>query len=226
MARVSVAILNRPLYSIWEAALLLHVPSATLRRWLEGARVRGVSYPPVIRAEPTGVDDVTWGEFIEAGLLRGYRDKRVPLQKMRPFIERMRSEFSVPYPLAHFKPMVDNKQLVYTLQTETELDPALFLIRAEGDQLFWAAPVQEFLETVDFDPESVVIRLHPMGKAQPVAIDPELAFGIPQIRGIRTELIAESVEAGGIQEAVTSWGLTPAEVDAALVWESSLARAA
>ena len=223
---MSVALLDRPLYSIWEAAILLHVPSATLRRWLEGANVKGKAYPPVIRQEPTGSDDVTWGEFVEAGLLRGYRERSVSLQHMRPFIQRMRQEFDIPYPLAHFKPLVDKRELIYSLQTEIGLDPELFLIRAKGDQFFWATPVEEFFELVDFSPEEAVIRLHPMGKGEPVVIDPEISFGIPQIRGIRTELIVESVEAAGLQEAITSWGLSTAEVDAALSWENSLATAA
>jgi len=143
---------------------------------------------------------------------------------MRPFIERARKEFGVPYPLAHFRPLINNKHLVYTLQEETDLDPALFLlVREQGDQFFWAEPVREFFEKVDFSPdEDIIIRLLPLGRQSPVAIDPEVAFGIPQIRGLRTELIAESVSAGGMQEATEGWGISLADVDAALAWENLL----
>ena len=65
-----IAVLDQALYSIGEAARLLEIVPSRLRRWLEGARVRGVSYPPVIRRRPTGSGDVTWAEFVEAGLLR------------------------------------------------------------------------------------------------------------------------------------------------------------
>ncbi len=224
---VTVTVLDRPLYSISEAARLLDVPGQTLRRWVDGWTVRGVEYPPVIRPARTGLEAVTWGEFVEAGFLRGYRNKRVPLQRMRPFIERARTEFAVPYPLAHFKPLIDNKKLVYALQKDSGLDDELFLVRAEGDQLLWATPVREFLEQVEFSPETdAVVRLHPLGRGSPVAIDPEVSFGIPQIRGLRTELIAESFAAGGIEEAAEAWGMSPAEVDAALAWENRLSRAA
>ncbi len=222
-----VTVLDRPLYSTWEAALLLGIPGQTLRRWLDGAHVRGVHYPPVIRPQPTGSDSVTWAEFVEAGFLRGYRNKKVPLQKMRPFIERARVRSGVPYPLAHFKPLIDNKQIVYDLQRETGLDAELFLVRAEGEQLFWAEPIREFLEKVEFSPETdVVVRLRPLGRDSPVAIDPDVSFGVPQIRGIRTELVAESVRAGGIREATAAWGLSASEVNAALAWENRLSRAA
>jgi uncharacterized protein (DUF433 family) len=223
---VAATVLDRPLYSISYAALLLRLPSQTLRRWLEGAVVRGVSYPPVIRAEPTEGELVTWGEFVEAGLLRGYRRKKVPLQKMRPFIDAARREFHVPYPLAHFKPLIDHKELVYELQVKTGLHTDLALVRAEGGQMYLAPVVADFLERVDFDPDENVIRLHPQGRNSPVVIDPAIAFGTPQIRGIRTDLIAESYDAGGMEEAVLGWRVTHAEIDAAVSWERSLAKAA
>jgi hypothetical protein len=219
-----VTILDRPLYSVTEAARLLRIPSASLRRWLEGWDVKGTHYEPVIRPVATGLDAVTWAEFIEAGFLREYRlAKRVSLQRMRPFLERARTELKVPYPLAHFKPFVSNRELVYELQEESSLDPALFLVRREGDQMIWAEPVQEFLERVDFEPESdLVARLHPLGRDRPVVIDPAVTFGIPQIRGLRAELIAESVAAGGYSEAEESWGVSAVEIDAALEWQQAL----
>ena len=225
---VALTVLDRPLYSYAEAARLLRVSSQTLRRWLDGASRAGVEYPPVIRPEPTGSETVTWGEFVEAGFLRGYRAKRVPLQKMRPFITKARERSGAPYPLAHFKPLINNQRIVYDLQQEAGLDPKLYLVNAEDDQMLWAEPVSEFLETVEFDPNSdVVARVFPAGLKTPVVIDPEVSFGIPQIKGVRTELVAESVAAGeSKEEAAQSWGLGLGEIEAALEWERSIAKAA
>ncbi len=218
--------IDRPLYSIGEAARLLQLPSQTLRRWLEGAKVKGVSYKPVIRQEATGSDAVTWAEFVEAGLLGRYRDRDVPLIKMRPFIDATRAEFGVPYPLAHFKPWIEGRELVYRLQEKTQLDPELYLVHpARGGQLQWAHPVAEFLERVEFEPNTAYIaRLFPLGKTEPVVIDPEVSFGIPQVNGIRTELVADSLDAGeSPREAAKSWGLRVAEVKAAAQYERGLA---
>jgi len=225
---VALTVLDRPLYSYAEAARLLRVSSQTLRRWLDGASRAGVEYPPVIRPEPTGSETVTWGEFVEAGFLRGYRAKKVSLQRMRPFITKARERSGAPYPLAHFKPLIDNKKLVYDLQQETGLDPKLYLVNAEDDQMLWAQPVSEFLETVEFDPKTdAVSRVFPFGLSTPVAIDPEISFGIPQIKGVRTELVAESIAAGeSIEDAARSWSLGIGEVEAALKWERSLKKAA
>jgi uncharacterized protein (DUF433 family) len=216
------------MYTYSEAARLLRLPSQTLRRWLEGATRAGVAYAPVIRPEPTGSEFVTWGEFVESGLLRGYRQKNLSLQKMRPFIQRMREQQGVPYPLAHFKPLIlDNKDLVYELQQETLLDPRLYLVRVEGGQMLLAPPVADFLERVEFDPKGVVSRLRPSGMSSPVTIDPQVSFGVPQIKGIRTELVAESIAAGESREsAALAWGLGLSDVDAAIAWERSLKKAA
>ncbi len=68
--RVSVTILDREMYTEAAAARLLRVAPSTLHWWLEGRPPR---YRPVIRVEPTGSRNVTWAEFVEAGLLRSYR---------------------------------------------------------------------------------------------------------------------------------------------------------
>jgi uncharacterized protein (DUF433 family) len=223
----SATVLDRYLYSFGEAARLLQIPTETLRRWLMGATRAGVAYPPVVRADPGGPDAVSWGEFVEAGLLREYRAKKISLQKMRPFIEKARDEFGVPYPLAHFGPKLDDKRLVYRVQQETGLDRDLYLVDAEDDQMRWAPPVERFLTTVEFDATGSVTRVLPLGPRTPVAIDPEVSFGVPQIRGVRTELVAESIAAGeSEEEAARSWDLGPADVEAALAWEKSLAAAA
>ncbi len=214
--------LDRPLYSRAEAARLLDLSSATLRWWLEGGVRGSTEYPPVIRPEPTGVDVVTWGEFVEARLLKGYRQKRVSLQKMRPFIEGMRAKLEVPYPLAHCRPLVDpgRRKLVYDLQVETSLPREMYLVEFEGGQTALAPPMLQFLERVELDEDGVPVRYWPQGKDVPVVIDPSVAFGVPQIRGIRTELVAESIDAGDSEATVArSWGLTPADVKAAVDWE-------
>ena len=75
-----------------EAARLLRVPQRTLNYWLEGGEVRGRVYRPVIRTEPRGRHAaVTWAEFVEAGLLREYRQThRIPMAELRAFIDQVR----------------------------------------------------------------------------------------------------------------------------------------
>ena len=218
-------LLDQSLYSIGEAARLLEIVPSKLRRWLEGATVRGVAYAPVIRPTPTGSGEVTWGEFVEAGLLREYRVRGVALQHLRPFVDRMRAESGARYPLAQFKPMVDrpSRQLMVELkqlQDAVGLEDELSLVRAVSGQLAWAEPMRAFLDKVEFDAEGVGRRLYPLGRGESVVIDSEVAFGIPQIRGVRTETIAEAIAAGeSPSQVIAGYGVTADEVMAAIRWE-------
>src|SRR5205807_1207784 len=128
------------------------------------------------------------------------------------------------YPLAHFKPLVDRPAHdlmveLKQLQDRVKLQEDLTLVRTVSGQLVWNEPMREFLEKVDFDPAGVGRRMLPLGRQEPVVIDPEVAFGVPQIRGVRTEIVAEAIAAGESQAQVAqSYGLTPDEVMAAVRW--------
>jgi uncharacterized protein (DUF433 family) len=218
-------VLDLPLYSVTEAGRLLSVLPVTLKRWLEGYTARGTTHPPILRPEPTGEDSVTWGEFVEAGFLHEYRTE-VPLQQLRPLVNEMRREFSVRHPLAEFQPLIDKskRQVVLRLQELTKTPESLFIVRWWNQQLQWSEPVEDFLHKVEFNPlDGVARRMFPLGREVPVAIDPELSFGVPQVRGVRTEVIVELLDAGEPRQVVAQmWGMNEQEVDAALKWERHL----
>ena len=212
--------LERPMYALPEAARLLRVPTSTLRWWLEG---RG-DPPPVLRLEPTGSTDVTWGEFIEAGLLREYRDRKVPLQRLRPVIEILRERFDIPYPLAHFRPFIGvGRRLLFEAQQVADLPSELGLVlELVGGQMVLDSRVDAFLHRIDFSDDEFQLaqRLHPDARRSPVVIDPARSFGSPTLRGIRTDALAELVKAGEPPELVAEeYGLTPDELKAALAYE-------
>jgi len=218
-------VLDLPLYSVTEAGRLLSINPVTLRRWLNGFTTRDTTYQPIIRPEPSASDAVTWGEFVEAGFLHEYRT-HVSLQQIRPVVEGMRQEFGVRYPLAHFMPLVDplKRQVVLRLQELTGIPDELFIVRWKNQQLQWSAPVESFLFKVEFDPlDAVARRMFPLGRDVPVTIDPKRSFGVPQVRGVRTEAIVELLDAGESPEAVARmWGMDEQEVEAALTWERHL----
>ncbi len=216
---MGVEVLHRELYVIGEAARLLGIPASTLRWWLEGRD----QYPPVIRPEPTESGTVTWGEFVEAGFLREYRKAR-SLQLLRPVIDRLREGFGVPYPLAHFKPFVGpGLQLTLEAQRSADLPEDLTIVyEITTGQLVLAYEANEFLQRVDFarSGEQWAERIYPAGRESPVVIDPGFSFGAPTIRGIRTDAIAELVDAGEPPEAVADdFSLEVTEVKAAVSYE-------
>ena len=150
--------------------------------------MRGVAYQAVIRVNDRDSSDVTWAEFVEAGYLREYRIKgTVSLQRLRKFIDLARESWGVPYPLAHFKPLVGERRdlliRLKELQDEAQLDDDLQLVRLvdpETGQLAFSAAFMEFLSKVQFS-DGVATSMHPLGASVPVVIHPDVAFGCGEV---------------------------------------------
>ena len=218
--------LEQPVYAMSQVDHLLGVPGGTARRWIDGYLRSGKQYEPVIRKVSTGDDTVTWGEFVEARLLAAYRDKGVPMLHMRPAVERLREKFEVKYPLAHVRPFVAGKDLVYQVQGEVGLDKALRLVVASNDQLLLTPASSAFFQTVEWE-DDVITRVRPLGKNSPVTIDPQRQFGTPTVRSVPTEVIAEQFRAGDPPAMIANlYELSTEQVEAALRYEMVLVAAA
>ena len=148
--------LARVVTTIPEAARQLRIPSATLRYWLEGGDREGRRYDPVLRPDRTGAQTVTWGEMVEARYLRAYRS-HVPMQRLRPFIDALRAEFAVPYPLAHFRPYIDaSRHLVLRLPPDAGAADDLWLLfeGADGQERLNHSVAQGFPDRVQLEDSS------------------------------------------------------------------------
>lgn len=135
-------------------------------------------------------------------MLRSYRrDHEVPLRELRDFIDRLRDEFQVPYPLADRRPYVGNgRRLLIDLQTRSKLDLDFCLVAVANGQTVLTAPGED-------DPASW--RPHE-DSASPVRINPLVRFGMPAVGGISTEAIAGELDGGAsIEEVAEDFGLSP-----------------
>lgn len=223
---MTVEVLTREVYSLTRAGELLHVAPTTLEWWLEGKITPAHKYAPVLRSTPTGSKMVTWGEFVEAGYLREYRrTHNVPLSHLRTFIERLRQKTGVPYPLAHYRPYVgEGRKLIIELQEEAQLPPEFWMFAPVGGQVVLLPNTESFLSKVEFskDGEQWAVRLHPDGKKSPVVFDPDYSYGEPTVQGIRTDVLAELVEAGEtLGDVAEEYGLKLKVLKAALSYEFS-----
>ncbi len=219
-------ILNSVVTTVREAAHQLRIPPATLQHWLEGGERRGKHYDPILRDEPTGRLEMTWGEIVEAQYLRTYRsEKNVPMQRLRPFITELRAELGIPYPLAHLRPWVgENRQLLLNLQETLDLPDSLWAVfHGKYGQLLINPLIKvEFLERVDFSQgeSGEAVALRPLGKKNPVTLDPRISSAAATVRGIRTEVLTERIQAQeSFEDVADDFGLTIPEVKAAVSYE-------
>lgn len=220
-----VSLLSAPVMTAREVARQLGMSPTTLTQWLEGGERRGQWYEPVLRAEPLGHVNMTWGEIVESQYLRAYRS-HVSMQRLRPFIREMREAFDAPYPLAHDRPYLDhNRSLVVELQEKSDLPDSLLLVmsgRRKGQYLLNPLVQNDFLQRVEFDDagDRAALRFRPHGKGSPVVIDPEFSSGASTVRGIRTDVLSGLVSAGEqVDDVATEFGLVPADVREACAYE-------
>jgi len=214
-------VLEREMYTEHQAARLLRLAPSTLHYWLEGGTRRNKTYKPVIRAEATGSNRVTWAEFIEAGLLRQYRqDLQVPMLELRNFIERLRDRLGVPYPLADQRPWVAERKLVVEAQDEARLGADFALVAPVSGQYMLLPAAQAFYDRVTWA-DDIAQRWRPDDRSDsPVTIDPDIRFGSPSVGGISTAILFEQSESGEDEKDLAeTFGLSLAQVRWALSYE-------
>lgn len=221
---MNVEVLDRPVLGIREAARQLRIPPSTLANWLDGGTRQSTWYPPVLREEPTGGTDVTWGEMVEARYLRAYRERSVSMQRLRALVMALRREFGVPYPLAHFKPFIDaGRRLLLEIQEDVRLPESMRMVyESRTGQLILDRRVDEFLERVDFAETGIreAQRIYPAGRRSPVVMDPHIASAASCVRGTRTEVLAELADAGTpVEEIAGDFDIPVEVVKAALAYE-------
>jgi uncharacterized protein (DUF433 family) len=225
---MSVDGLDREMFTEAEAARLLRVSQRTLNYWLEGGEYRGRVYRPIIRVEPrSGHAPVAWAEFVEAGLLREYRQThRVPMAELRSFIDHVRHEYGIPYPLADQRPYVSGKELLSEAQDAAGLDVGLCLVATVRGQYVLTPAADAFYKRVTWEGDAPISWRPHDDPQSPVLIQPGLRSGRPSVSGISTEAIWEHDLSGETASDIAAdFDLTEDDVRWALAYETS-ARAA
>lgn len=218
-----VDLLGRRVYGHTQVDHLLGLKGGTARRWIDGYDRGDRHYQPIVRPESTGDELVTWGEFVEARFLAGYRELDVPIQRIRPVVEKLREQLGTPYPLAHARLYAANRELVHVIQDQEKLDEPLQIIQVRDGQMVLSPVAKDFVRAVQFD-AGVARTMTPDLQEPAITLDPARGFGEPTIDGIRTDIIAELVRAGDSPDMVAEmYGLTVEQVRSAERFERSRA---
>ena len=227
---MTVSLLDRRIYDLSDVDRLLVLPPGTARRWIDGYDRGGVHYPPVVRAERTRDEEVSWGEFVETRLLAEFRARGASMHRLRPAVVRLREEFGE-YPLAHARPFLDveGRELVRHLQREVGITGEEMLVVVRSGQAMMSAPVQRFVDDLRYgsDTDREASAVVPVKFGGLVTLDPLHQYGRPVVRAVPTDVVAEQFRAGESTETIADlFDLTVAQVEQALRFELSLARTA
>lgn len=178
-----------PLYSVAEASRYLGVSDSTFRAWARGYTRRSpgrkdVHGDPVVTSvagRPKGSASVPFVGLAEGMVLAGIRKSGVPLQRIRPALDRLRSEFGLDHVLASKRLYTDGAEVLYDFGHDGEdAEAVMRLVVVRNGQHVFTEIVQQYLKRVDFgsDGYARVIRLPSYDHAE-VVVNPQRGFGQP-----------------------------------------------
>ena len=217
---------DRPSYPAAEAARLVGLNPARVRRWLKGygylhdGRVR--HQRPVVRRTSTGSTSyASFLDLVDLLFVKRFLDSGVSLQKIRVALREAFEILGTTHVLG--ETFFTNGSDIFVRVREK--GDAILELLANG-QWTIAPIIEQLAEQIDFS-EGLARRWHPLGRQGNVVLDPFVCFGRPMIRGrgIATASVYDlfRAEKDRIEAARAWWDLTTHEVEDAVRFERQLA---
>lgn len=196
--------LGKGIYSIPDAADILDMPTAKVRRWVNKYWELEFTQNNEEKSE------YTWGEkrekafhfltLIEIIAVDSFREIGVSFSKIKLAHEKLSELLKTKYPFAHAELMSDGKRIFYKLDSSLlELD--------EKQQFSFTKLILPYCKKIDFQEKTQLAeRFWPLGKDHRIVVDPHHSFGRPVIAGtnITTDAIINMLKAGESPEFIAS----------------------
>ena len=181
-----------PLYTVAEAARIVDVPASTLATWAQGYVRRSEGHadragdPIITYVSPdgSGRPSIPFVGLTEALVLAAMRRSGVPMQRVRPALQKLEQDLKVDHALASEKLYTDGAELLFdyadSRRDSQEGQAALQLVVVRSGQTVFAEAIQEYLRGIRYgaDGYAKLIRVPAYQQAEVVA-DPTRSFGAP-----------------------------------------------
>lgn len=216
------------LYTAAEAARLLDLPTAAVRRWLGGYRTAEREHGPIWIPQLPKLDGQLGLGFLDLVQLRVIArivaETEISLQKLRhevlPHAQQL-LEHDHPFATTRFR--TDGRRLFLEIGRTTDT-PQLYDLLAK--QYGFHKIIEPSFKDLDFEIEAT--HWWPRGRRHTVVLDPKRQFGAPiaNSSGIPTATLALAFERHGSAREVARWypSATEREVRDSVSFERSLAR--
>lgn len=239
MSREPLHLLGVGIYTRAEAARLLHLSPGRVSSWVRGYRYRwgprtsrrAGSQPPVINTDIPSIDgalSISFLELMELRVVRQFRHRGIPLQTVRVAWHHASQAFGSTHPFADHRVFVDGLKIFAAAGNSGNPDLLEISSRRSPFQLNAGPIFERSLQEIDFDEGGLARRWWPRGQTVPIVLDPQIAFGAPTVAGTRvsTQTLALYAKGNRVDEVAYALRLAPEQVEAAVQFETQLARAA
>lgn len=189
-------------YLIPDAARILRLPPPLLRSWLNGRPTQDERYFPAgeFQTEGKGADrHFGFHALIELFTIAQLRKRGIPMSTVRLARAELMERFETPHPFAIEGLMTSGRSLLKSLNDEILLE-----LGTRGQTAF-SKVLEPFCASLEFDrASSLANRYFPLGRDQPVVVDPRHAFGRPVVVGtnITTQAIMSLLRGGETAENI------------------------
>jgi uncharacterized protein (DUF433 family) len=202
--------------------------------WVKsGHAPRRTSKPPVVHTDLPTIDGavaLSFLELMELQIVKAFVvDKSVPLQRVRLAAQHIAETFKTAHPFAHRRVYTDREQIFVGLSDAGIPDLLQVTGRRTAGQLVAGAILDRYVEEIDFAEDTALAeRWFPLGRDAPIVLDPQIAFGAPTVTGtrIRTDVLALYATGNPVPSVARAFELKLTQVQAAIDFETQLARAA
>ncbi len=176
---------TKPLYSITEAAAYVGVPRSTFDTWARGYERRPSGRRPVhgepllTTAAKSGLT-VPFVGLAEAMVLAAFRETGLPLQRIRPALDRLRDEHELHHALASQRLYTDGANVLYDYaRAHDDKQLRLLTVVSLGQRVFHEV-IDRYLRRITYGPDGFASRMVlPITEGELLEVDPQRAFGQP-----------------------------------------------
>ena len=222
---------EKPLYTVTEAASYVGVPRSTFDTWVRGYLRRPTSRKPVhgeglLTSVPGQGLTIPFVGLAEGMVLAAFRETGLPLQRIRPALERLRTENELEYALGSEHLYTDGAEVLYDYaRAHGDKQLRLLTVVRSGQRVFHEV-IERYLTRITYEGGWAARLVLPITEEPLIVADPERAFGQPIfIHGAaRLSDVRSRIKAGEDQAAVADdYGVPLEDVRAALASPPSAA---
>ena len=202
------------IYSQSDVARIIVAPRSTVHDWASGYVSASGAFQPSVLTGVTGGrgNTVSFLALSEAYVLNAFRRAGLPLQRIRPAVDKLREHVGLDYALASKRLATDGAEVL--LESADPGDRRLVVVR--NGQAVFREVVEDYLRFITFGENGLAARLQlPQFTDTDVTVAPMINGGRPTIvhRGIAIDDVLGRVRAGEpLNDVAHDFGLKLADV--------------
>ncbi|MCX7522867.1 DUF433 domain-containing protein [Microbacterium sp. STN6] len=207
-----------PLYTQSEAAGILSLPQSTFNHWASGyTTTSGNAKPPFVTIERPGRGyTVPFIGLAEAWIVRAFTRAGVPVSRIRPALEQLRTQIGIEHALASDKLNTDGAEILWDLrQTDAAFDDNRLVVVRNGQAAFGEI-VRAHLKQVNYRDGFIGQVRIPRAHGAEYTVDPQINFGQPTLSayGVRVVDVLGRIAAGEtIQDVAADYDMPASTVE-------------